>query len=66
MMEITVNGETRQIPPGTTAQGLIEMLGLEGRLAVEVNEEIVPRSSFERHTLEPGDRIEIVKAIGGG
>ncbi len=66
MMQITVNGETRQIPQGTTAQGLIEMLGLEGRLAVEVNEEIVPRSSFDRHALEPGDRIEIVKAIGGG
>jgi sulfur carrier protein len=66
MITITVNGDTREIPPGTTAQGLIELLGLEGRLAMEVNEEIVPRSDFERHALEPGDRVEIVKAIGGG
>jgi sulfur carrier protein len=66
MITITVNGDTRDIPPGTTAQGLIELLGLEGRLAMEVNEEIVPRSDFERHALESGDRVEIVKAIGGG
>jgi sulfur carrier protein len=66
MITITVNGDTREIPPGTTAQGLIELLGLEGRLAMEVNEEIVPRSDLERHALEPGDRVEIVKAIGGG
>jgi sulfur carrier protein len=66
MITITVNGDTREIPPDTTAQGLIELLGLEGRLAMEVNEEIVPRSDFERHALESGDRVEIVKAIGGG
>jgi sulfur carrier protein len=66
MIQITVNGEAKEIPAETTAQGLIELLGLEGRLAMEVNEEIVPRSGFERHALEPGDRVEIVKAIGGG
>ena len=66
MIKITGNGENRDIPQGTTAQGLIELLGLEGRLAMEVNEEIVPRSGFDQHALKPGDRVEIVKAIGGG
>jgi sulfur carrier protein len=33
---------------------------------VEVNEELVPRSRFEAHRLEPGDRVEIIHAVGGG
>lgn len=66
-MEILVNGAAREVPEGTTAARLVEMLGLTGqRLAMEVNREIVPRSTFETHRLQPGDRIEIVRAIGGG
>lgn len=66
-MEILVNGASREVPEGTTMAQLIEMLGLTGRrLAVEVNREIVPRSTFETHRVQPGDRIEIVHAIGGG
>lgn len=66
-MEILVNGASREVPEGTTIAQLIEMLGLTGRrLAVEVNREIVPRSTFETHRVQPGDRIEIVHAIGGG
>ncbi len=66
-MEILVNGAPREVPEGTTMAQLIEMLGLTGRrLAVEVNREIVPRSTFETHRVQPGDRIEIVHAIGGG
>ncbi|HHB12444.1 MAG TPA: sulfur carrier protein ThiS [Chromatiales bacterium] len=66
-MEILVNGEPRQVSEGTTAQDLVRSLGLEGkRLAVEVNREIVPRSRYPQHRLRPGDRVEIVHAIGGG
>ena len=66
-MEITLNGESKQIPPGMTAARLIELLDLTGRrLAVEVNEEIVPRSTYDGYTFRPGDRVEIVHAIGGG
>jgi sulfur carrier protein len=36
------------------------------RLAVEVNQEIVPRSTYAAHRLRTGDRVEIVHAIGGG
>ncbi|NIR60349.1 MAG: sulfur carrier protein ThiS [Gammaproteobacteria bacterium] len=66
-MEIIVNGETQQVPEGTNAAQLVELLGLGGRrLAMEVNEELVPRSALGHHELRAGDRIEIVHAIGGG
>jgi len=46
---------------------LIEEMGLAGRrLAVEVNLEIVPRSSHAAHQFQSGDKVEIVHAIGGG
>ena len=62
-----VNGEPREIQGRLTAAQLIESLGLaEQRLAMEVNREIVPRSTFETRWLEPGDKVEIVRAIGGG
>jgi len=66
-MELIINGKTEQLPEGINAAQLIEQLGLTNeRLAMEVNREIVPRSSFEAHILAAGDRIEIVRAIGGG
>jgi sulfur carrier protein len=66
-MELVINGKTEQLPDGLTASQLIEHLGLENtRLAMEVNREIVPRSSFDSHYFSPGDKIEIVRAIGGG
>lgn len=66
-MEITVNGEPRQVREGLTAAELIAELGLgEQRLAMEVNREIVPRSRFDAYRFQPGDQVEIVQAIGGG
>lgn len=66
-MDIIVNGTTRAVPDQTSASELLETLGLTGkRLALEINREIVPRSRFDRHLIRPGDRIEIVHAIGGG
>lgn len=67
MMYIIVNGETRNVVAGLTAAQLIDLLELGGRrLAMEVNCEIVPRSQYANHAFCPGDRIEIVQAIGGG
>ena len=66
-MEIIVNGETRSVADGYTAAQLVSDMGLEGRrIAMEVNLEIVPRSTYTDHTLKSGDRIEIVHAVGGG
>ncbi|KAA3626989.1 MAG: sulfur carrier protein ThiS [Proteobacteria bacterium] len=66
-MKITLNGEPREVADQSTAQQLIELLGLaDKRLAMEINREIVPRSSYATHALQEGDTIEIVRAIGGG
>lgn len=66
-MELVINGEPREVADGLTAAALLRELGLSNeRLAMEVNREILPRSQFEDHRLSAGDRIEIVRAIGGG
>lgn len=65
--EILVNGEKRSVPEGLTLAELVHELDLGGRrVAVEVNEEIVPRSRYAEHVLNGGDRVEVVAAIGGG
>lgn len=66
-MNILLNGEPRQVPDHITAAQLVQTLGLSGkRLAIEVNTEIVPRSLLREFVINPGDRVEIVHAIGGG
>lgn len=66
-MNIYLNGEARQVPDNATAAQLVEELGLTGkRIAMEVNREIVPRSTYADHTLQADDKVEIVHAIGGG
>ncbi|MCG7198270.1 sulfur carrier protein ThiS [Marinobacter pelagius] len=66
-MQVEVNGDAMELPDGATVSVLIECLALTGkRLAVEVNEDIVPRSQHPEFTLNPGDRVEVVHAIGGG
>jgi len=64
-MLLTLNGKPHQFE-GTTVHELIEQLGLQGRLAVEVNEDIVPKSDHATYSLSAGDVVEIVHAIGGG
>ena len=66
-MQIYLNGVEKQIPDTLNMAGLIELLDLGGqRIAVEVNEELVPRSTFGQHRLNEQDRIEIIQAVGGG
>lgn len=67
MMQITLNGASRELPPGLAVTGLIDMLGYAGkRVAVERNGEIVPKSRHADTQLQDGDQIEIVAAVGGG
>lgn len=66
-MQIELNGEPRDLPDGLDVAGLLALLDLGGRrVAVEVNREIVPRGDHAGHRLQPGDRVEVVQAIGGG
>lgn len=67
-MDITLNGEARHFD--RTLLTIAVLLDTEGlghrRVAVEVNGEIVPRGCHATHALQPGDRVEIVHALGGG
>ena len=66
-LNLTVNGESRTFQGVADLAGLVKALGLDtGKLAVELNLEIVPRSAYGRTILADGDQIEIVHFIGGG
>lgn len=67
MIQLSVNGDRRQIAEGASVARLVEELRLGGkRIAVEKNGEIVPRSRYAETPLADGDRLEIVVAVGGG
>ena len=66
-LSITVNGQHRRVPAGSTVADLALELGLEPtRVAVERNLEIVPRSTLAEVKIEDGDDYEIVTFVGGG
>ena len=66
-MQISLNGESRQLPDAASVAALVDLLGYTGkRIAVERNGEIVPRGRHAEVALSEGDRIEIVVAVGGG
>jgi len=66
-MRIEVNGEPRDLPDAATVADLLDALDLAGTLvAVERNEEIVPRASHRETRLTEGDRLEVVRFVGGG
>lgn len=65
-MQITLNGKICSFDQIVTIQDLLDNLQLTGRLAVEINREIIPRSRFQTYKIHTGDAIEIVRAIGGG
>jgi sulfur carrier protein len=66
MLTLMLNGAATDVDAGTVAE-LVATLDLCGkRIAVERNGEIVPRSRYAETRLAPGDRLEIVGAVGGG
>lgn len=66
-MKIVINGESKTVSEKLTIQELIQDLGIaQQKLALEVNQEIVPRSSYSEYLLQSGDIVEIIHAIGGG
>lgn len=67
MITIFLNGNNKQLDDNTSISQLLETLSLgDKRLAVELNQQIVPRSDFTSVTLNDQDHVEIVQAIGGG
>jgi sulfur carrier protein len=67
VIQLSVNGQVRQLEPGANIERLLDALELAGkRVAVEKNGEIVPRSRYADTRLADGDTLEIVVAVGGG
>ena len=66
-MQIHLNGREQELSDTPTVAEFLERNGYAGRrVAVEINQAIVPRSAHATRILAAGDRIEIVQAIGGG
>jgi sulfur carrier protein len=66
-MDIVLNGEPRRVPQGQTLRDLVVALQLEGQaLALAVNRSVVPRQRWGEVALSAQDRVDIVRAIGGG
>jgi len=66
-ISILVNGEPRTVAAGGNVTALLQTLGIpEGRVAIERNLEILPRSAWLTTIVAAGDRFEIVHFVGGG
>ena len=66
-MNVTINGKIQRLQENTSITSLIQQLELENnRLAIEVNQNIIPRSQHSDYLLQADDVVEIVHAIGGG
>jgi sulfur carrier protein len=66
-MHIEVNGRAQEVAAGTTIAALLAQLGVAGGpVAVERNQEIVPRAEHAVTALSDGDKLEVVQFVGGG
>ena len=67
MIRVTVNGAAHRFERPLDVSALLSSLNLAGgKVAVERNGEIVPKSAHAATLLADGDRLEIVVAVGGG
>ena len=66
-MKIIVNGEEITLPENSNIEDLIAKLGFTNkRIAIEINEAIIPKSKHQSHPLKNDDRVEVINAVGGG
>jgi len=66
-VQISVNGKPMEVEPGTTVDGLLTLLKIKREYtAVAVNREVTPKSAYGTVTLSEGDKVEIVRPMGGG
>lgn len=64
---LSINGDSKRVTKDCTVAALLRELNLNvQQLAVEVNEELVPRESHKTRVLTEGDQIEVVTLVGGG
>jgi sulfur carrier protein len=66
-MHVLVNGQAREVPGRLTIEGLLAYLGVSLQaVVVERNGGVLERKNHARVEVEAGDRLEIVRFVGGG
>ena len=66
-IKIFINGDLKKFPSETNIVSVLESLNISSKhIAIEINENLVFRSDWQKTNLKDGDKVEIVKAIGGG
>lgn len=66
-MQIVLNGQTTQVVDQCSITEMLETLTLQNqRVAVEVNQEVIPRAEHNSFVLSSGDQVEVIQAVGGG
>ncbi|HVF29371.1 MAG TPA: sulfur carrier protein ThiS [Pyrinomonadaceae bacterium] len=66
-MNVTINGEIKQLDGEVTLDRLLELFSLpHQRVAVELNREVVRKKDWANVTVKEADRIEVVHFVGGG
>lgn len=66
-MDIELNGAPHEVPAGSTIGSLLETLGMRrDGIAVAVHMRVIPRGEHDQTLLQPGDKVEIIQAVGGG
>lgn len=67
IMQIKLNGQMTEVDENTSLTLLLETLGmLDRRVAIEVNQQVIPRSEHISFILSSNDNVEIIQAVGGG
>lgn len=67
MIEIRLNGETRQIPAGLNLPALLQHLGIHAdRVAIELDRQIIRKPDWGATVIAAGAEVEVVHFVGGG
>ena len=67
MPTIILNGDPYPIDGDLQLSALLERLNArQGRIAIEINREIIPKASYSATIIKPGDNVEIINFVGGG
>ncbi|MFZ6718532.1 sulfur carrier protein ThiS [Undibacterium sp. Ji49W] len=66
MVDIQLNGEKRQLASALLADLIAELNLSQQTIAVAVNRQIIPRSQWAEYQLRVDDKVDVVRAIGGG
>lgn len=66
-MKIIVNGKAMEVADGLTVEGLLSQLKIRREYtAVALNREVASKATYAETVLREGDRVEIVRPMGGG